>query len=382
MNPANLRSQVASLLKTLAHHLPLNQGLGLLEHSLDLVNTVLGARDAPVGPTKKSVVWRKNKARLYRYHGDRAATKKVPILCIMPLINRAYILDLRAGASLVAFLLSQGHDVYLLDWGDWADEDRGLTLDTLLTQYILRAVRVVTRLNHERPTVLGYCIGGVLATCFVALYQPLIRNLILLTTPIDFASAGPFGVWTDERVFPLELLTSVFAAVPGAYPDMGSKLLQPLPAGVGQFVRLEEKLREPKFDVAGWQAMFRWVNDGVAFPAGCYRQWIREFYQHNKLVQGRLVLGDKKVLLSNITCPLLNVVASSDVIAPRPTTSAILDRVSSTDKEELVVKGGHVGIVVGRAASTDLWPKVSSWLDRHSSTPNGLPTVVSKPAPT
>ncbi len=66
--------------------------------------------------------------------------------------------------------------------------------------------------------------------------------------------------------------------------------------------------------------------------------------------------------LPNIRCPLLNVVASNDVIAPRPTTSAILGLVSSTDKAELVVKGGHVGIVVGKAAATDLWPKVGAWL--------------------
>ena len=124
----------------------------------------------------------------------------------------------------------------------------------------------------------------------------------------------------------------------------------------------EEKLRDERFDVYGWQAMFRWVNDGVSFPSGCYRQWIGEFYQSNKLVRGQLVMNGRKVLLSNIRCPLLNVVASNDVIAPRPTTSAILGLVSSTDKAELVVKGGHVGIVVGKAAATDLWPKVGAWL--------------------
>ena len=104
------------------------------------------------------------------------------------------------------------------------------------------------------------------------------------------------------------------------------------------------------------------MNEGVAFPAGCYRQWIGEFYQRNKLVRGELQITGRKVLLSNIRCPLLNVVASSDVIAPRPTTSAILGHVSSEDKAEIIVKGGHVGIVVGKAAATDLWPKVGEWL--------------------
>lgn len=363
METGGLASRISQALEKVAHYSPLNQGLSLFEHWLDLVNTVQGARDAVVGPTPKEVIWRKNKARLYRYERTTPATRKTPVLCIMPLINRAYILDLRPGASFVAYLLSQGHDVYLLDWGEWNDEDRSLNLDVLIEQYMARAVRIVARRAGGPLTMLGYCIGGAVATCFAALHtEGLIKNLVLLTTPIDFADAGPFGVWTRPEVFPLELLTSVFPAVPGAYPDIGSKLLQPLPAGMGQFVRLEEKLREPRFDVYGWQAMFRWVNDGVSFPSGCYRQWIGEFYQSNKLVRGQLVMNGRKVLLSNIRCPLLNVVASNDVIAPRPTTSAILGLVSSTDKAELVVKGGHVGIVVGKAAATDLWPKVGAWL--------------------
>ncbi|MFO0655866.1 MAG: alpha/beta fold hydrolase [Polyangia bacterium] len=363
METTGLPSRIASALATVAHYSPLHQGLSLFEHWLDTVNTVMGARDAAVAPTPKEVIWRKNKARLYRYTRSEKATKKTPVLCIMPLINRAYILDLRPGASFVAYLLSQGHDVYLLDWGEWNDEDRSLNLDLLLTQYMARAVRIVAKEAGGPITMLGYCIGGALATCFVAQHQEsLIKNLILLTTPIDFTDAGPFGVWTRPDVFPLELLTSVFPAVPGGYPDVGSKLLQPLPAGMGQFVRLEEKLRESRFDVHGWQAMFRWVNEGVAFPSGCYRQWIGDFYQRNKLARGELVLNGQKVLLSNIRCPLLNVVASTDIIAPRPTTNAILSHVSSTDKQEVVVKGGHVGIVVGKAAALDLWPKVSSWL--------------------
>ena len=66
---------------------------------------------------------------------------------------------------------------------------------------------------------------------------------------------------------------------------------------------------------------------------------------------GQLVMNGRKVLLSNIRCPLLNVVASNDVIAPRPTTSAIRTG-QQHDKAELVVKAGHVGIVCGRR--TDL----------------------------
>ena len=76
-------------------------------------------------------------------------------------------------------------------------------------------------------------------------------------------------------------------------------------------------------------------------------------------------MDGRPVRLRAITVPVLNVAATADTIAPRPTTAAILGKVGSTDRRELLVKGGHVGIVVGRAAKQDLWPKVGSWLAAH-----------------
>jgi polyhydroxyalkanoate synthase subunit PhaC len=337
--------------------------------SVDMMHAVLSARDAPVGVTPKDQVWRKNKARLYRYRRTSPPSHRTPVFLVLPLINRAYILDLRPGSSFVEHLLERGFDVFLLDWGIAGEEDRGLDVTTLVTRYLPRALRKASEAaGHVPMTVLGYCIGGVLAACYTALYpdSPVkVRNLVLFTTPIDFAEAGKFGVLTKKGVFPVEQLTSTLPLVPGQMPDLGSKLLSPLPTTVGTYVRLWGRLGDPKFDVAGWQAMYRWVNEGVPFPSAAYRQWITEFYQDNKLVKGQLHLNGSVVRLDNIRCPLLNVAASADEIAPRPTTRAITNAVSSQDAEEIVLEGGHVGIVVGRAAKTALWPTVTDWLGRH-----------------
>jgi polyhydroxyalkanoate synthase len=187
----------------------------------------------------------------------------------------------------------------------------------------------------------------------------------LFTTPIDFADAGQFGTWTARGAFPIDELTSVYPTLPGSMPDLGSKMLSPLPTTIGTYVRLYDRLGDPKFDLAGWQAMYRWVNEGVPFASAAYRQWIKDFYQSNKLALGTLVIDGRPVRLGDIHCPLLNVAASADAIAPRSTTSAVARLVGSTDTEEIVLRGGHVGIVVGRAASTALWPRVVEWLERH-----------------
>ena len=82
----------------------------------------------------------------------------------------------------------------------------------------------------------------------------------------------------------------------------------------------------------------------------------------NKLARGRLVVDGRRVSLSAIRCPLLNVAATADAIAPRTTTGAILQLVSSQDTQELLLSGGHVGTIVGRAARTQLWPRLADWL--------------------
>jgi polyhydroxyalkanoate synthase len=333
---------------------------------LDLARVVATAKDAPVGLSPSEVVWRKNKARLLRYTRATEATRRTPVFLCLPLINRAYILDLRPGASFVEFLLSRGHEVFLLDWGIWGPEDRHVDITALVTRYVPRALREASRLAGAPVTLLGYCIGGVLAACYLALHpSDPVKNLVLFTTPIDFADAGKFGKWTARGIFPIEKLCATFDTVPGELVGLGANLLNPASSYLGTYLQLYQRMREPGFDAAGWQAMYRWVNEGTPFPSAAYYQWITEFYQDNRLARDRLEMDGRPVRLSAITVPFLNVAATADTIAPRPTTATIIDKVGSADREELLVTGGHVGIVVGRSAKQDLWPKVAEWLQRH-----------------
>jgi polyhydroxyalkanoate synthase len=77
-----------------------------------------------------------------------------------------------------------------------------------------------------------------------------------------------------------------------------------------------------------------------------------------------LEMDGRPVRLADIHCPVLNIAATRDPIAP-PTTSIVTDRVGSEDASEILIDGGHVGIVVGRTASQNLWPRVGAWLSEH-----------------
>ena len=84
-----------------------------------------------VGLTPRELVWRKNKAQLFRYLRQTPPTHRTPVFLVLPLINRAYILDLRPGASFVEHLLERGFEVFLLDWGIAGDEDQNLDVTAI-----------------------------------------------------------------------------------------------------------------------------------------------------------------------------------------------------------------------------------------------------------
>jgi len=59
---------------------------------------------------------------------------------------------------------------------------------------------------------------------------------------------------------------------------------------------------------------------------------------------------------------VLNAMAQHDHIAPYDSTHELTTLVGSEDKEDVVLKGGHVSLVAGMNAVMRLWPKVNEWL--------------------
>ncbi len=71
----------------------------------------------------------RNRATLYRYVPSAETRFPVPLLLVYALIDRPFILDPIPGNSFVEYLVKQGFDVYLLDWGIPGQEDRALSFD-------------------------------------------------------------------------------------------------------------------------------------------------------------------------------------------------------------------------------------------------------------
>ena len=327
--------------------------------------TLWARKPPPVGSTPADVVYRENKLSLLRYRPRAEGVKhKTPVFIVPSLINRHYVLDLLPGKSFVEYMVSVGHDVYLINWGTPDDEDRFLTFDDVCDRYLGRALRTVARQGQTgKAHVLGYCLGGTLTSIHAAVHGEKFASLTALAAPIGFDDDGLLSKWARTGAIDLGALTAALGSPPAWLLQGAFQLLRPtLP--LHKAVSLLDKADREEF-LEGFLALETWGSDNIPFPGACFRQYIEELYRKDGLLQGTFSLGGHPVDLANITCPTLAVTFEHDNIVPHRSASVLLERVSSKDKEHIHLIGGHVGSVVSSHAKKTLWPRISKfWADR------------------
>lgn len=336
------------------------------------LKAIIDSYDAPINPTPRQVIWRLNKCKLYYYHPVRPPEERypVPLLLVYALINRSFIFDLIPGRSFVEFMLDQGFELYLLDWGSPGPEDQETTFDDYVVDYLSRAVRKVRRHSGAKEiSMLGYCLGATLAVVYAALFpQVPLRNLILLTAPIDFSRQpeGSMAMWLAEDRLDVDKLVDTVGNVPGELIRFWAKMLKPMENFVGSNINLM-KMIEDENAVLAWQVINRWVEDVIPFSGEAFRQFVKTYMRGNKLIRGEHSVYGQPVDLANITAALLNIVAKYDHLVSQAQSASVMDLVSSRDKELQVIPSTHVGIMISGQARYKLWPKIVDWLSQRSS---------------
>jgi polyhydroxyalkanoate synthase len=313
-----------------------------------------------VGVTPADVVHRENKWRLLRYQRSTAARFSTPVLLVPSLINRHYVLDLMPGKSFAEWLVAQGHDVYCIDWGTPGPEDRYLEFDDICDGYIGRAVRKVARASSRgKAHVLGYCLGGTLAAIYTSARPERVASLTALAAPVSFHDDGLLSQWTRSPTFDVRALVEAMGNVPWQLMQSAFHMLRPT-LTLSKAVHLLDKAWNDEF-IDGFLAIETWGNDNVSFPGEAYRRYIEELYRGDALMRGTFTLSGRPARLEQITCPTLAVTFEHDNIVPWRSAAPLVDRVASQDKQRIHIAGGHVGAVVSRAASKNLWPQLSGY---------------------
>lgn len=325
------------------------------------LNTLRSMDDVDFGVTAKEEIYREDKVIVYRFRGERAPTAKVPILIVYALVNRPYMVDLQDDRSLVKNLLAKGEDVYLVDWGYPDGADRWLTLDDYINGYIARAVDAVARHRRVRKiNLLGICQGGAFSLCFAALHPHKVQNLITMVTPVDFQTPdNMLSNWVQK--LDIDLFVDTLGNVPADLMNLCYLMLKPVRLNQQKYIGLVDIL-DNKVEMENFLRMEKWIFDSPDQAGEAFRQFLKDFYQGNKLIKGGLKIGDREVHLGNVTMPVLNVFAEQDHLVPPNASRVLADHVGTKDYTQVAFRGGHIGIYVSGRAQREVPSAIHDWL--------------------
>lgn len=321
-------------------------------------------KEVDIATTPKTAVYQEDKLTLYKYDRESDASFKTPVLIVYALVNTYKMLDLQPDRSYIKNLLAAGMDVYLIDWGFPGKGDRYLSMDDYVNGYINNCVDLIRKKHRtEKINILSICQGGTLSVIYSSLFPNKVKNLVTHVTPIDFnTNDGLLFRWSRDMDFDA-LVDANHGLVPGEFLNQGFDMLKPM-MKIQKQQSLTNSL-DDKEKLLNFLRMEKWISESPDQAGECFRQFMKDLYQQNKLVKGELEIGNKRVNLKNLTAPILNIFATEDHLVPPAATKPLNDLVGSTDKELYSFKGGHIGVFVGSRSQKELAPAVTEWLKKR-----------------
>ncbi|HEX7821456.1 MAG TPA: alpha/beta hydrolase [Sphingobium sp.] len=277
-------------------------------------------------------------------------TGRSPVLFIPSLINAPDVLDMSPDNSLLRFLTAQGHDIYQIDWGTPAEEDRDQDIGRYVTDLLLPLVAALP----APPIMVGYCLGGTIAIAAAALAP--CAALATIATPWYFDA------------YPQSFRDQTHAAWDAAEPACRQLGVMPMEVLQAGFWSLDPRRTIEKYarfaDMAAddpghdsFLLLEDWVNEGAPMTLAAGHDLIRHFYGADIPGTGQWIVGGKTIDAGALPCPTLAISSTRDSIVPHDARPPATERIS--------LDLGHVGMVVGRSAREKLWEPLAAWLLAH-----------------
>lgn len=299
-------------------------------------------------------VWAEGGSRLLDYGGIGA-----PVLFVPSLVNRATVLDLFEGRSMLRYLARRSR-VLLLDWGWPGEAERGFTLTDYIAGRLERALAAVSEVVGGAPVVLvGYCMGGLLALAAALRRPELVRGLGLLATPWDFHAADAGAARGLGQALPwLEPLMAVTQRLPVDAVQTLFAMMDPggIAAKYAGFARVEQDSARARQFVA----IEDWLNDGVPLAAAVARECLGGWYGENTPARGLWRVAGQRVDPARLAVPAFVAVPGRDRIVPPESALPLAGLIAGAMLHPPAA--GHVGMVAGASAERVLWEPLRDWL--------------------
>lgn len=307
------------------------------------------------------VAFQMDKVRLLHYKPVTQKQHKTPLLITYAVINRYHILDIHPEKSWVRNLLQQGFDVYMIDWGIPSKMDRYQDFDDYVNVYMDKCVEFVKEeASVDKISLQGYCTGATIGSVYAAFYPHNVKNFVATAPVIDG--------WKDTTVvsnlakhIDIDKMVETIGNMPPEFMYYCFSVLKPFEQGIEKYVNFFKNIDNKRF-VDNFLRVEKWLNDTPPIPGELFREWIKNIYQENLLIQNKMYVDGKRVDLKNIDMPIFTQVAVGDHLVSPECSMPLHYAVGSDDKTLRIYPTGHVGMIASSLSQKKVLPELGSWL--------------------
>lgn len=377
---ATMNSKGENLLKGLKNLLEdIDRGHGELSiRQADLNFFKLGEN---IATTPGKVVFQNDIFQLIQYNPTTEKVAKTPMLIVPPWINKFYILDLQPQNSFIRWLVDQGRTVFVMSWVNPGPELKQKTFEDYIKEGLFEALGAVEKATGEKKAdTIGYCIGGTMLSTALALMatrgDDRVNSATFFTAQADFKESGDLLLFVDDEQ--LDAIEKQMDAAGGVLEGRAmATTFNMLRSNdlIWSFV-IDNYLKGK--DPARFDLLF-WNSDATRMPKKVHLFYLREFYQHNRLANGEMVMDDVTLDLRAVNIPIFMQAGETDHIAPHNSVyrTAQLYASGGNDKVQYMLAGsGHIAGVVNHpdknkyhhSINTALPAKLDDWkasAERH-----------------
>lgn len=299
-----------------------------------------------VAITPGRVVFSNHLIELIQYDAQTKTVFKKPILILPAWIMKYYILDLSPHNSMVKWLVSQGHTVFIVSWRNPTSDDRNLCMDDYYRQGAMAAIDTVAQIQPDtKINLMGYCLGGTLAMITAAAMakneDTRLNSLTLLAAQGDFTEAGELTLFInkselsflenmmwDQGYLDTKQMAGSFQML-RSYDLIWSKMIQ-------DYMHGEER---------GMVDLLAWNADATRMPYKMHSEYLEKLFLNNDFAAGRFTIEGRHVVPGNIHIPTFAVSTEKDHVAPWESVYKIHLMING-DITFVLTSGGHnAGIV-------------------------------------
>ena len=341
--------------------------------------SIMQDRKPPTWSTPHSVVWSTPIARLRDFSSPDSG-EVVPTLLLPPQAGHdSCIVDFSPRQSQVKVALAAGLTrLYSLDWVGATREHRSAGIE----DYLAVITRAVDTTGGGPVNLVGDCQGGWLGTIWAALNPERVHTLTIAGAPIDFATGRPsIASWVsalggNDLAAYRSMVDQAGGVMPGRHMLNGFISLKPESEAEKQ-LQLLSHLDDEDY-LARYREFEDWFKHTQDIPGPFYLWIIEHLFRDNRLVQGTLEIGGRRVDLGRITCPVNLLGGATDHITP-PAQVFATERYVGTAAEDITkatTSGGHLGLFMGSEALRHYWPPIFTEVARRSGDAAPDPTDV------